>query len=259
MRSTTSPCRSTARASTFATGCTSWIIAAASTRSSSGEPRRGVQHRRRQRGAKRRSHAHAAASGGPARSLIKKVQDRQGHDLRYSLDTAKLRALGWTPQVPFEEGLKDTVRWYRENEWWWRPIKEERSRVPRLLPDAVRLALMTRVLVTGARGFVGPLSRRASGDEPAPMSRRGDGNRSTCSIAKPCRERWRRYGQRSSTTARGRARGPVVRQHRRYARRERARHTSCARRTAQRRRQRTRADNGLVARLPPVRPRAEGR
>ena len=57
-------------------------------------------------------------------SLIKKVQDRQGHDLRYSVDTTKLQKLGWTPQVSFDEGLKDTVRWYRENEWWWRPIKE---------------------------------------------------------------------------------------------------------------------------------------
>jgi dTDP-glucose 4,6-dehydratase len=57
-------------------------------------------------------------------SLITKVQDRQGHDLRYSLETSKLRALGWTPSVPFEDGLNDTVRWYRDNEWWWRPIKE---------------------------------------------------------------------------------------------------------------------------------------
>ena len=57
-------------------------------------------------------------------SLIKKVQDRLGHDLRYSLDTSKLKRLGWQPQVAFEEGLKDTVRWYRENEWWWRHIKE---------------------------------------------------------------------------------------------------------------------------------------
>ena len=62
---------------------------------------------------------------GRPETLIKKVQDRQGHDLRYSLDTSKLRALGWQPEVPFEEGLVDTVRWYRENEWWWRPIKEE--------------------------------------------------------------------------------------------------------------------------------------
>ena len=58
-------------------------------------------------------------------SLIKSVQDRQGHDLRYSLDTAKLRALGWKPEMPFEQGLRETVQWYRENEWWWRPIKEE--------------------------------------------------------------------------------------------------------------------------------------
>ncbi len=58
-------------------------------------------------------------------SLIRTVQDRQGHDLRYSLDTTRLRSLGWTPRVGFEQGLSETVRWYRENEWWWRPIKDE--------------------------------------------------------------------------------------------------------------------------------------
>jgi dTDP-glucose 4,6-dehydratase len=57
-------------------------------------------------------------------SLIKPVQDRQGHDRRYCLDTTKLRTLGWSPQVNFEKGLADTVEWYRKNEWWWRPIKE---------------------------------------------------------------------------------------------------------------------------------------
>jgi dTDP-glucose 4,6-dehydratase len=57
-------------------------------------------------------------------SLIKKVADRPGHDMRYSLATGKLRQLGWTPRIPFDEGLKDTVHWYRDNEWWWRPIKE---------------------------------------------------------------------------------------------------------------------------------------
>jgi dTDP-glucose 4,6-dehydratase len=41
------------------------------------------------------------------------------------VDTAKLRGLGWEPQVPFDAGLADTVTWYRQNEWWWRPIKEE--------------------------------------------------------------------------------------------------------------------------------------
>jgi len=58
-------------------------------------------------------------------SLVRKVQDRQGHDMRYSLDTSKLRTLGWTPQVAFEEGLGNTVNWYRKNEWWWRPIKDQ--------------------------------------------------------------------------------------------------------------------------------------
>jgi dTDP-glucose 4,6-dehydratase len=58
-------------------------------------------------------------------SLIRPVQDRPGHDLRYSLDTTKIGKLGWQPQVAFDEGLKDTVHWYRDNQWWWRPIKEE--------------------------------------------------------------------------------------------------------------------------------------
>jgi dTDP-glucose 4,6-dehydratase len=57
-------------------------------------------------------------------SLITPVADRPGHDRRYCLDTTKLRGIGWTPQVPFEQGLRDTIAWYRANEWWWRPIKE---------------------------------------------------------------------------------------------------------------------------------------
>jgi dTDP-glucose 4,6-dehydratase len=61
---------------------------------------------------------------GRTESLIQPVADRQGHDRRYALDTSKLRQLGWRPQVPFDSGLRDTVTWYRENEWWWRPIKE---------------------------------------------------------------------------------------------------------------------------------------
>ena len=61
--------------------------------------------------------------GKPA-SLIKPVADRPGHDRRYALDTSKLRALGWAPQVAFDDGLRETVEWYRTNEWWWRPIKE---------------------------------------------------------------------------------------------------------------------------------------
>jgi len=57
-------------------------------------------------------------------SLIKPVADRPGHDRRYCLDTTKLRAVGWTPQVSFETGLRESIAWYRTNEWWWRPIKE---------------------------------------------------------------------------------------------------------------------------------------
>ena len=56
-------------------------------------------------------------------SLIRPVADRPGHDRRYCLDTAKLRALGWRPQESFADGLRTTVDWYRTNEWWWRPIK----------------------------------------------------------------------------------------------------------------------------------------
>jgi len=58
-------------------------------------------------------------------SLIKPVPDRLGHDRRYALDTSKLCGVGWLPTVPFEEGLRSTVDWYRNNEWWWRPIKEQ--------------------------------------------------------------------------------------------------------------------------------------
>ena len=61
---------------------------------------------------------------GKGKELIKPVADRKGHDRRYSLSTKKLESMGWAPQVPFEQGLKETVAWYQANEWWWRPIKE---------------------------------------------------------------------------------------------------------------------------------------
>ncbi len=63
-----------------------------------------------------------AALSKPA-SLKEHVSDRLGHDHRYALDTLKLRALGWQPQVGFGGGLEDTVSWYRDNEPWWRPLK----------------------------------------------------------------------------------------------------------------------------------------
>jgi dTDP-glucose 4,6-dehydratase len=61
---------------------------------------------------------------GKPDSLIERVTDRPGHDRRYSLNCAKMRSLGWTPQVPFEAGLKGTVDWYVAHESWWRPLKE---------------------------------------------------------------------------------------------------------------------------------------
>jgi|Deesub1362B_J571_1020462.scaffolds.fasta_scaffold00011_96 dTDP-glucose 4,6-dehydratase len=56
---------------------------------------------------------------------IEFVPDRPGHDYRYSVNYSKIsRQLGWAPQVDFNRGIEITVRWYRENQWWWRPLKE---------------------------------------------------------------------------------------------------------------------------------------
>jgi dTDP-glucose 4,6-dehydratase len=60
---------------------------------------------------------------GADRSLLRRVDDRPGHDRRYSIDTAKIRALGWAPETTFEAGLRATVDWYRDNRAWWEPIK----------------------------------------------------------------------------------------------------------------------------------------
>ena len=60
---------------------------------------------------------------GADRSLLRSVADREGHDRRYSLETAKLRGLGWAPQTSFEDGLRETVEWYRDHRDWWQPIK----------------------------------------------------------------------------------------------------------------------------------------
>lgn len=57
------------------------------------------------------------------KSLIRFVEDRLGHDQRYSLDSTKIRALGWAPQHDFTAAIERTVAWYRENRWWWEKIK----------------------------------------------------------------------------------------------------------------------------------------
>jgi dTDP-glucose 4,6-dehydratase len=56
-------------------------------------------------------------------SLIEFVEDRLGHDRRYSLSAERLEGLGWRPEVSFAEGLERTVAWYRDNEEWWRPLR----------------------------------------------------------------------------------------------------------------------------------------
>ena len=63
------------------------------------------------------------ALSGASESLIEYVTDRPGHDRRYSLSSAKLEALGWRARTRFQEGLALTVDWYRENAWWWEPIR----------------------------------------------------------------------------------------------------------------------------------------
>jgi len=60
---------------------------------------------------------------GRDESLIDYVTDRPGHDRRYSLASEKLHGLGWHAEVPFAKGVERTVAWYRENEWWWEPVR----------------------------------------------------------------------------------------------------------------------------------------
>ena len=64
-------------------------------------------------------------STGRDESYVERVADRKGHDRRYSVSINKIRSeLGYSPQVPFDQGLADVVQWYRDNRWWWEPLKE---------------------------------------------------------------------------------------------------------------------------------------
>jgi dTDP-glucose 4,6-dehydratase len=78
------------------------------------------------------------AAIGSRRSLITYVTDRPGHDLRYAIDASKIkRELGWTPAESFETGLRKTVGWYLENEWWWSRVRSGEYRGERLGLSAV--------------------------------------------------------------------------------------------------------------------------
>lgn len=62
---------------------------------------------------------------GRDESLIEFVEDRPGHDIRYSLDSRKIRSLGWRPRHEFDEALRRTVEWYVKNDWWWKQTVSE--------------------------------------------------------------------------------------------------------------------------------------
>jgi dTDP-glucose 4,6-dehydratase len=64
---------------------------------------------------------------GADESMVEPVKDRLGHDRRYSVDTERIRALGWRPERPLDEALAVTVDWYRDNRWWWEPLKSGRG------------------------------------------------------------------------------------------------------------------------------------
>jgi len=63
---------------------------------------------------------------GKDENLIEFVEDRPGHDFRYSLDSSKIRELGWRPRVSFEEGIRRTVEWYLQNKLWWEKLIDEK-------------------------------------------------------------------------------------------------------------------------------------
>lgn len=63
--------------------------------------------------------------------MIEYVEHRLGHDFRYALDQSKLEGLGWKQQENFESAIEKTVKWFKENEWWWKPLKQNRPNVDR--------------------------------------------------------------------------------------------------------------------------------
>jgi dTDP-glucose 4,6-dehydratase len=70
---------------------------------------------------------------GLGEDMIEPVPDRLGHDFRYALDSTKIGELGWKPEHNFDEWLEKTVQWYKDNEWWWKPLKQGR---PDIDPEA---------------------------------------------------------------------------------------------------------------------------
>lgn len=75
---------------------------------------------------------------GKDESYIEYVPDRLGHDFKYAIDDSKLRSLGWKPEQSFEECLEKTIKWYKENEWWWKPLLEEKPDIDRSAQEKLK-------------------------------------------------------------------------------------------------------------------------
>lgn len=75
---------------------------------------------------------------GKDESFIEYVEDRLGHDFRYANDGSKVRELGWEREHNFEEWLEKTVLWYKDNDWWWKPLLQNRPNVDRKAQEAMR-------------------------------------------------------------------------------------------------------------------------
>ena len=64
--------------------------------------------------------------GKDFKTNIEYVKDRPGHDRKYALDWSKIKkALGWQPEHDFDSHLKETIQWYKDNQTWWKPLKQE--------------------------------------------------------------------------------------------------------------------------------------
>lgn len=66
---------------------------------------------------------------GKDEDSIEYIPHRLGHDFRYAIDDSKINSLGFSPSVDFDQALKNTIKWYKENEWWWKPLKEGRPNI----------------------------------------------------------------------------------------------------------------------------------
>lgn len=69
---------------------------------------------------------------GQKEDMIEYVEHRLGHDFRYAIDDTKLKSLGWIPEKNFEERLAETINWFKNNEWWWKPLLKNRPNVDRV-------------------------------------------------------------------------------------------------------------------------------